>query len=111
MKWRCPGASRAALSTIPAPTGSEPVKAIASTSGCSTSAAPVFPSPWVIASAAAGTPAASRTSASSAPQPGYCSAGFITTALPAARAPAVIPQRIATGKFQGAITATTPSGA
>ena len=42
--------------------------------------------------------------------PGDCSAGFSTTALPAASAAAVMPQGIASGKFQGAITAATPRG-
>ena len=44
------------------------------------------------------------------PQAGDCSAGFSTTALPVASAPAVIPQGIAIGKFHGAITAATPRG-
>ena len=42
--------------------------------------------------------------------PGDCSAGLSTTALPVASAAAVIPHGIASGKFQGAITATTPRG-
>src|SRR5262249_12839585 len=41
---------------------------------------------------------------------GDCSAGFITTVLPATRAAAVIPVRIASGKFQGAMTTATPRG-
>ena len=46
-----------------------------------------------------------------APMTGDCSAGFITTALPATSAAAVMPVRIASGKFHGAITAQTPRGA
>ncbi len=41
---------------------------------------------------------------------GVSSAGLRTTALPAASAAAAMPVRIARGKFQGAITPTTPSG-
>ena len=39
---------------------------------------------------------------------GDCSAGFMTTVFPETRAAVVIPQRMAMGKFQGAITAATP---
>ena len=39
-----------------------------------------------------------------------CSAGFITTVLPVASAAVVMPVNIASGKFQGAITAVTPRG-
>ena len=42
---------------------------------------------------------------------GDCSAGFSTAALPAASAATVIPHGMASGKFQGAITAATPRGA
>ena len=41
---------------------------------------------------------------------GDCSAGFTTTVFPATSAADVIPVVIASGKFHGAITATTPSG-
>ena len=37
-------------------------------------------------------------------------AGFITTVLPATIAPSAIPVGIASGKFHGEITATTPIG-
>ena len=46
-----------------------------------------------------------------AAQPGVCSAGLRITALPVASPAAIIPSGIATGKFQGEITATTPRGA
>ena len=39
-----------------------------------------------------------------------CSAGFMTTELPVANAATVMPVRIASGKFQGAMTTTTPRG-
>jgi hypothetical protein len=38
------------------------------------------------------------------------SEGFITTVLPATIAALVIPMRIATGKFQGAMVTPTPIG-
>ena len=41
---------------------------------------------------------------------GDCSAGFITTVLPVASAAVVMPVRIASGKFHGAMTAATPRG-
>ena len=44
------------------------------------------------------------------PHPGACSAGFNTTAFPVASPADTIPKGIATGKFHGAITATTPRG-
>ena len=37
-----------------------------------------------------------------------CSAGLITTVFPVTRAATVIPQRMASGKFQGAMMAATP---
>ena len=39
-----------------------------------------------------------------------CSAGLMITVLPVTRAAAVMPVRMASGKFQGAITAATPRG-
>src|SRR5256885_75092 len=39
-----------------------------------------------------------------------CSAGFMTTVLPVTSAALVMPHRIASGKFQGAITMATPRG-
>ena len=41
---------------------------------------------------------------------GVCSAGFSTTQLPAARAGATFQAAISSGKFQGMIWPTTPSG-
>ena len=63
-------------------------------------------------SASGGTPASrSASTTSSARSPGVCSAGLSSTALPVARPAATMPSGIATGKFQGEITATTPRGA
>ena len=59
----------------------------------------------------AGTPPARNARTSISAHPGDCSAGFRTTALPVASAPAVMPQGIASGKFQGEMTAVTPRGA
>ena len=39
-----------------------------------------------------------------------CSAGFMMTVLPVTSAATVIPARIASGKFHGAITRPTPRG-
>ena len=41
---------------------------------------------------------------------GDCSAGFMTTVLPVTSAAAVMPVRIASGKFHGAMTTATPRG-
>ena len=41
---------------------------------------------------------------------GVCSAGFSTTQLPAASAGAIFQDAISSGKFQGMIWPTTPSG-
>ena len=41
---------------------------------------------------------------------GACSAGFMSTQLPVTSAAAVMPVRIARGKFHGAMTAARPRG-
>ena len=81
------------------------------TPGCATSAAPASPSPGSSEIAAGGTPPARSAWTSRSAHPGDCSAGLSTTALPVASAAEVIPHAIASGKFHGAITATTPRGA
>ena len=58
----------------------------------------------------AGTPPARSASTSREAIAGDCSAGLSTTALPVTSAAAVMPQGIASGKFQGEMTATTPRG-
>ena len=104
------GAVSAAARMISSPTGSEPVKAIVCTPGWRTSAAPASPSPGSSEIAAGERrPRAAPAPVGSA-QPGDCSAGLSTTALPVASAAAVIPQGIASGKFHGEITAATPRG-
>ena len=110
LTWSCPEGVSAAARTISSPTAPEPVNAISPTRRSRTRAAPASPSPGSSASAAGGTPAPCRASTSASAQPGDCSAGFSTTAFPAASAAAVIPVGIASGKFQGEITAAIPSG-
>jgi hypothetical protein len=68
------------------PTSVEPVKAILSTCGCSTSAAPARPSPVTTLTTPAGTPASRQSSPSRSADSGVCSAGFRTTVLPHASA-------------------------
>ena len=104
------GRRPAAERRISSPTGPLPVNAIVDTSRWRTSAAPTSPSPGSSAIASGGTPASRSARTSSAAQPGACSAGLSTTAFPVARPAAVIPHGIATGKFHGEITATTPRG-
>ena len=41
---------------------------------------------------------------------GVCSAGLASTALPAASAAATCPVKMASGKFQGLMASTVPSG-
>ena len=84
------------------------MKAIVCTRGSRTSAAPTSPSPGRSASASGGTPASRSARTSSAAQPGACSAGLSSTAFPVASPAATIPHGIATGKFHGEMTATTP---
>ena len=69
------------------PTAVEPVKAILSTSGCATSAAPaVSPKPGTTFSTPAGSPASAQARASSSAVSGVCSAGLRTMVFPHASA-------------------------
>ena len=68
-------------------TSVEPVNAMPATRGSAVSAAPTLPSPGTRCSASTGTPAACRMRTASMAISGVCSAGFATTALPAASAP------------------------
>ncbi len=58
-----------------------------------------------------GTPAAWHSSAKASAVMEVNSAGFSTTVLPAASAGAIFQASISSGKFQGMIWPTTPSGA
>ena len=110
---RLPGDAVAAVACalIASPTAREPVKATSAVSGCETSVGPTSsPRPGRKASAAGGTPASSSISCSRSAISDDCSAGFITTVLPVTSAAVVMPARIASGKFHGAITTATPRG-
>ncbi len=110
-----PPSSRVAFLAVPAidramvlPTSVEPVKAILSTSGCSTSAWPVRPSPVTMLTTPAGSSACWQTSAKSRALSGVVSAGLSTTVLPVARAGATFHASMSSGKFHGMICPTTP---
>ncbi len=93
------------------PTSVEPVNAILSMPGCSTIAAPVRPSPFTTFSTPLGSPISSAISANAIAVSGVYSAGLITTVQPAASAGATFHANISSGKFQGIICPTTPTGA
>ena len=57
-----------------------------------------------------GKPASSASSAMRMPVSGVCSASFITTVLPHARAGPHFQASISSGKFHGMICPTTPTG-
>ena len=101
----------AAPAPIPRPTSVDPVKAILATSGCSTRRFPhTDPGPATTLSTPCGRPASSAMRSSSIAVKGVSSAGLRTTVLPAARAGATFHEAITSGKFQGVIRPTTPSG-
>ena len=92
------------------PTGVEPVKAIFAIRVLVARASPASaPKPLTILM----TPAGNKSPISSIStkiEAGVCSAGFMTTQLPAANAGANFQQAINKGKFHGIICPTTPSG-
>ncbi|MEJ7720584.1 MAG: hypothetical protein WKF58_09105 [Ilumatobacteraceae bacterium] len=57
-----------------------------------------------------GSPASTNACASRSPISGVIGDGLNTTALPAARAGAILRLAMLSGKFHGVITATTPTG-
>ena len=95
---------------IALPTSVEPVNAILSTSGWSTSAAPVRPSPVTMLTTPGGSSAWRSTSQKRSAVSGVVSAGFSTTVLPHASAGAIFHASISSGKFQGMIWPATPTG-
>ncbi len=111
-----PSSSVTRLSALPAfapisrPTAVEPVNAILSTSGWSTSAAPVAPSPVSTLSTPGGKPTSSASSPRRSALSGVCSAGFSTIVQPAASAGPSFQAAISSGKFHGMICAHTPTG-
>ena len=92
------------------PTSVEPVNAILSTSACATSSPPVRPSPVTTFSTPGGSPARCAISARHSAVSGVNSAGLSTTVFPAASAGAIFQASIRSGKFQGMICPTTPTG-
>ena len=101
----------AAPAAIERPTSVDPVKAILATSGCSTRRWPqVRPGPTTTFSTPSGSPAAAAISAKRSAVSGVSSAGLSTTVLPAASAGPSFHAAIVSGKFQGTISPTTPSG-
>ena len=95
---------------IERPTSVEPVKAILSTPGCATSAAPVSPAPVTMLTTPGGRSASAISSASFNAVSGVVSAGFSTTVLPQASAGAIFHAAMRSGKFHGMIWPATPTG-
>ncbi len=93
------------------PTSVEPVNTTLRTVSFVTKRSPTTePLPGTTWNSPSGSPASSPSSASRRLVSGVHSAGFSTTALPAARAGAKPHDAIVMGKFHGVITPTTPSG-
>ncbi len=93
------------------PTSVEPVKPIFATSGCSISRCPTTePLPATMLTTPSGNPASSASSPSRSVESGVSSAGFSTTVLPHASAGPSFHEAMLSGKFQGVISPTTPSG-
>ena len=96
------------MTARPAP--GEPVIDTIATCGCRTSASPTSASPVSTFSTPGGRPDSTASSASRSVVPGVCGDGFRTIVLPAARAGPSFQTAITSGKFHGAMPATTPSG-
>ncbi len=92
------------------PTSVDPVNAILSTSGWATSALPVRPSPVMMFTTPGGSPASSQSSANRSAVREVNSAGLSTTVFPVAIAGAIFHASMRSGKFQGMIWPTTPTG-
>src|SRR5258708_39009945 len=89
----------------------DPEKAMNRVFGCSTPAFPkVAPDPGQKLTTPPGIPASSRTSTNFAAIVGESLDGLRITVFPVTIEAAVIPAMMANGKFQGGITAPTPSG-
>ena len=100
----------AAAWTMSLPTSVDPVNATLSTSGCAAIAAPAMPSPVMRLNTPGGKPASVISSPSRIALSGVCSAGFMMIVQPAASAGAIFHTAIISGKFQGMICPTTPTG-
>ncbi|VVJ18425.1 Uncharacterised protein [Amycolatopsis camponoti] len=97
---------------IVAPVEDSPVKVTPSTPECwvRNSPAEPGPKPWTTLYTPFGAPASAMTSASRVAVDGVSSDGLTTTALPQASAGATFQVSSSSGRFQGTMTATTPSG-
>src|SRR5439155_6810073 len=93
------------------PTSFDPVNEIAFTSGCSTSVCPTDePGPKTIFMTPRGNPAAWKISPMIFAVQGVIDAGLSTTVFPHTSAGHSFHTGMATGKFHGVTSATTPSG-
>src|SRR5690606_20270797 len=93
------------------PTAVLPVNDTAFNAGCSTSGSPTSgPSPWTMLSTPAGSPISAASAPSRVAVCGVTSEGLATTVLPAAGAGAIFQVNRYSGRFQGEIGATLPSG-
>src|ERR1700722_3232649 len=97
---------------IAAPVLDSPVNVIASTSACLVRNSPADsgPNPCTTLYTPLGIPASCIASASKVAVAGVSSEGFTTTAFPQASAGATFQVSNNSGRFQGVITPTTPSG-
>ncbi len=100
----------AALRMISWPTAVEPVKAILSMPGCFTIARPTAPGPVTILITPAGTPASTANFPNRNVVNDVWLAGFQTMVLPQASAGPSFHEANSSGKFQGTIIPTTPTG-
>ncbi len=101
----------AAAAAIPRPTSVEPVKATLATSGCSTRRCPhTRPGPTTTLTTPSGIPDSTAILSNSTAVSGVSSAGLRTTVLPAASAGPSFQPAMTSGKFQGVMSPTTPSG-
>ena len=101
----------AELRMICLPVDVSPVKAILSTSGCSTIACPTEePGPVMTLRTPGGKPTSEAISPSAIAVSGVWLAGLRRTTLPQASAGATFHAASSSGKFQGTIAATTPTG-
>ena len=92
------------------PAAVDPVKATLSVPGWVTRCSPTSRPPGTTLTTPAGTPASSRTSASTKLLSGASGGGLTTTVQPAASAGATFHADSVTGAFQGTMAATTPTG-
>ncbi len=93
----------AVATRINRPTSVDPVKAILSTSGWATRASPARPSPVMMLTTPAGSPASVHSSAKRSAVSEVNSAGLSTTVFPIANAGATFHASMRSGKFHGMI--------